>query len=258
MELKDKEKGWVAKFRGVHIMEITTIIGCKNMCSYCPQDVIIKAYKGYKGIRLLSFENFKKILENIPKDVELYFAGHSEPFLNKESSLMLKYAIESGYNVVMYTTLVGFTDNDLEILASINGQFGGIAFHRFDGVGYDREDFNRKQNLVRTKVLGIDPIPMDDDTSGRVVGALSRAGNVWEETARSGKLFCSSAPKFDNNSMMPNGDVYLCCMDYGLKHKLGNLMETHYDQLDRSVVNELASKEESDILCRKCVVARYH
>ena len=29
-------------------LEITSIIGCSNMCSYCPQTTLIKAYKDKK------------------------------------------------------------------------------------------------------------------------------------------------------------------------------------------------------------------
>ena len=31
-------------------IEITTIIGCKNMCIYCPQDKLLKSYKDSKKI----------------------------------------------------------------------------------------------------------------------------------------------------------------------------------------------------------------
>lgn len=242
------------KFKGSHTMEVTTIVGCRNMCSYCPQDKVINAYSGN---RLMSFEDFKKILSNIPKDVEIYFAGLSESFMNPESSLMMKHAVEEGYVVVVYTTLVGLTQNDIYILSTINGAFAGFAFHRFDGKGYNKEEFNTKQNVIRTQVLGIDPISMDDDQEGRVTRPVSRAGNKWDETVRCGRLRCSSTPNFDNNSLMPNGDVYLCCMDYSLQHKIGNLLQTHYNQLDRSNVFNLADQINSDIICRKCVVARY-
>jgi radical SAM protein with 4Fe4S-binding SPASM domain len=251
------DKSLIGKFRGYHNMEITTTIGCKNMCSYCA-NAQIKMINAYKGNRVMSFDVFKKILSNIPKDVELYFAGHSEPFLNPESSLMMRYAIEHDYTVVVYSTLEGFSENDLHVLKNIqSGGFHGFAFHRFDGRGYNRDVFNWKQNIIRKEILGIEPIPYDDDVSGRVTHPVSRAGTVWDESNKLGKLYCSSTKAYDNNSLMPNGDVYLCCMDYGLKHRLGNLLEKHYNELDRSKIFELASQQDSDIICRKCVVARY-
>jgi hypothetical protein len=42
---------------------------------------------------------------------------------------------------------------------------------------------------------------------------------------------CSYTDFYDHNVLLPNGDVYLCCMDYSLKHKLGNLLTTDYYDL---------------------------
>ena len=39
-------------------MEITTRIGCKNNCAYCPQAKLIKAYQKRGGDLIMSLENF--------------------------------------------------------------------------------------------------------------------------------------------------------------------------------------------------------
>jgi hypothetical protein len=44
-------------------------------------------------------------------------------------------------------------------------------------------------------------------------------------------LTCASTPFYDHNVVLPNGDVVLCCMDYGLSHVLGNLLESDYYEL---------------------------
>lgn len=75
---------------------------------------------------------------------------------------------------------------------------------------------------------------------------ISRAGNLFETKRKEGNLKCSVS-NYDNNVMMPNGDVYLCCMDYSLKHKLGNLLTTHFNRLDRNPPFEL---------CRYCELSR--
>jgi len=77
-----------------------------------------------------------------------------------------------------------------------------------------------------------------------VKNPISRAGNLFETKRKDGDLKCS-ASNYDNNVMMPNGDVYLCCMDYSLKHKLGNLLITHFDKLDRKPPFELCRYCES-------------
>lgn len=46
-------------------VEITTKIGCKNMCSYCPQTTFLKAYT--HKTKMMSLEDFKSFLNNIDK-----------------------------------------------------------------------------------------------------------------------------------------------------------------------------------------------
>jgi len=62
--------------------------------------------------------------------------------------------------------------------------------------------------------------------------------------------------RFDSQVLLPNGDVVICCMDYGNKHVIGNLMTSSYESLFQSEeYNRLLRgfKEESiDTLCRTC------
>ena len=47
-------------------------------------------------------------------------------------------------------------------------------------------------------------------------------------------LTCKSTPFYDRNVLMPNGDVVLCCMDYNLKHVIGNLLKQKYEDIFES------------------------
>ena len=63
----------------------------------------------------------------------------------------------------------------------------------------------------------------------------TRAGNKVLTKAperRRGGIHCSR--KFKQSVLLPNGDVLLCCMDYGMKHVLGNLLKSEYTSLFRS------------------------
>ena len=76
----------------------------------------------------------------------------------------------------------------------------------------------------------------------------SRAGNLLGESIMKPELLnrkdeyksiyhgnqemtCGCLEKLYHNVMLPNGDVSLCCMDYGLEHILGNLFEQSYDEI---------------------------
>ena len=75
-------------------------------------------------------------------------------------------------------------------------------------------------------------------------------------------ITCGKAEFYDQNVLLPNGDVVLCCMDYDTKHIIGNLVEMDYDDLFRS--DEFARIMEenarpcfnNETLCKACVDAR--
>jgi hypothetical protein len=77
-------------------------------------------------------------------------------------------------------------------------------------------------------------------------------------------ISCASTPFYDSNVVMPNGDVHLCCMDYGGKHILGNLIRDSYESLHMSSVmgniikvNKQCEFSEGTI-CRKCEDVSIH
>jgi MoaA/NifB/PqqE/SkfB family radical SAM enzyme len=174
----------------------------------------------YKGNKVLSFDDFKTALSNVPKDVQVHFSAFSEPFINPDAHKMVKYACEQGYEVVVYTTTRGLNVKELE----------GLVFKEF-----------HVHNIGNVQDV---PYRTHFDT---VDNPISRASNLFDTPAKE-NVKCSRNDFYKQNVMLPNGDVVLCCMDYGLKHKLGNLLETNFNGLKR---------EDSYELCQKCEVSKY-
>ena len=55
---------------------------------------------------------------------------------------------------------------------------------------------------------------------------------LWRSAPRHATpVSCSFTPFYDHNVLLPNGDVVICCMDYSVKHKIGNLIEGDYFSL---------------------------
>lgn len=211
-------------------IEITTIIGCYINCTYCPQSNLQKAYKGNKE---MSFNDFEKLLKNVPKTAGIVFAGYSEAFLNKRSSYMMRYAIEQGYTVTLYTTLVGFEFKDLAILNGL--KFKTVSFHL---IVKKRDDFDVKQFAFKQHIKA------DTWSEETITNPWSRASNLFPETGKGRK--CSVAPKFDHNVVLPNGELYLCCMDYSLTEPMGNLFDTNYVDIERKMEYKL---------CQNCILS---
>ena len=73
---------------------------------------------------------------------------------------------------------------------------------------------------------------------------------------------CTRTEDFNQWVLLPDGTVTLCCMDFGLRHPLGNLLNNDYDYIIndvpyRSVVeNAKRAYNGNFLLCRNCVASR--
>ena len=131
-----------------------------------------------------------------------------------------------------------------------------------------------KKGLLSKEILDVFPtnqIPFE-------FKAISRASNLNDTEVmkqapsmtnyeggvgyKSGNIICKS-DSLTSNVLIPNGDIQLCCMDYGLEAKIGNLLEDDYETLhngdgmkyitDRMTDDTL----DGEIICRRCENAGY-
>ena len=254
-------------------LEITTRIGCQVNCRYCPQQKLIKAYTRKSPILEMSMETFSTCLETIPTKVALHFSGMCEPWLNPLCTEMVLYSSQRGYAVMASTTLVGMELNDVARLETIPlTRFNIHLPSAGDGGEHIAVDAHYMQVLerivcsqmnVKLRFLGTS---LHRDVAAFLkhhhiqhVQIHTRAGNQPIPnrpllSERKGEIGCER--KFRQNVLLPNGDVVLCCMDYGLQHILGNLRMDKYDTLFQSPefrrIQQGACDPTSSILCRTC------
>jgi len=258
------------------VLEITTGIGCRNNCVYCPQQKLIEAYKKRSDVFKMTFDVFKRCIDRLPKEIEVEFSGMSEPWLNSDCTRMLKYAHERGHKVNVFTTLVGMSKEDFDEIKEI--PFGCFWLHLPSKEGYEeikvdndylellRYVYNSLRNDKNIKipfhVRGEEAHPEVVKILGEKIKKRkfsTRAKNVLVgklaiPKKKKGIISCSRGLR--HNVLLPNGDVALCCMDYGLRHILGNLLERPYEELFKGrefkAVMEGLKKSRADILCRYC------
>jgi sulfatase maturation enzyme AslB (radical SAM superfamily) len=251
-------------------MEITTRIGCINRCSYCPQEKLIHAYKNVSDILEMDMDTFKTCIDKTPTDVRIHFSGFSEPWLNPRCTEMVVYAHSRGHRIEVFTTLVGMTSNDIEILKKI--PFERFIVHLPDSDGKTNIDVNDHYLSILTSVTECLPdawyiyydnihtalVPLSKTVRTAKWELVSRANNIKNKGQDvkfiPGKIKCIR--DLSQNVLLPNGDVVLCCNDYGMKHVLGNLLESNYDSLFTGEVYQRVSEgladDSMDILCRYC------
>lgn len=253
-------------------LEISTVIGCRMGCDYCPQGIHVANYVKRSRLTTMQFQDFVTILSTVPKEVEIVFAGMAEPWLNASCTNMVLHAFQEGYKVGVYTTGSGMRPSDVEYIKSL--PFSFFALHLPDAHG--RMKLNITDQYLRViselvkmphscMVIG-ELHPEVETVTGPVQdgsdGLYSRAGLIKTLAIprKSGVLHCSACgPKIDHNVVLPNGDVLLCCMDYAQKHIIGNLLKTEYTDLFHSVeylkVME-GLKKEGEIICRYCEISK--
>jgi pyruvate-formate lyase-activating enzyme len=229
-------------------IEITTRIGCKNMCGYCPQGNLLSAYTHPK--KVMTFDDFSMILSHVnPKTTQIHFSGFSESFLTPGAEDMMIEAYSRGYVVVLYTTLEGFTYEKMTKLEQSGIQFALVDFHEYDGNGFDKLKFDETVEVFKARIKSA------AYKTSRIDNPVSRGSNNWEIPRKLGPIRCISNRVFAN-VVLPNGDLFLCCSDWSLKHRIGNIYENHYDSTEfiknRAQVISLCGKEDSDVLCRTC------
>jgi radical SAM protein with 4Fe4S-binding SPASM domain len=268
------------------VMELTTMIGCPVMCTFCPQDNLRDNYG--KDIKYMQPMDLITVLAKLPKNTRIDFSGMSEPWANPACTTMLETVIYMGFKVAIYTTLYGMTDPEKvrKILESYPDQVEVIMLHLPDSNGNMKgwkpttEWMNAFETMIKIQVpCGIGAMTMDK--SGVVHEFLhpyvkqlagwqghTRADSLDPEQVKGQALSvtprnefaltCRSTPFYDRNVLLPNGDVVLCCMDYNLKHVIGNLLKQTYEEMMQGEklaeiikMNEAAGFDKCSI-CKSC------
>lgn len=268
------------------VMELTTMIGCPLMCTFCPQDNLRESYG--KDAKYMQPIDLMKVLAKLPKNTRIDFSGMSEPWANPNCTTMLEMVLYMGFKVAIYTTLYGMTNPEQvkKVLESHPGQVEVFMIHLPDAnknmKGWKMSDeWMHALNTMMTLQIpcGIGAMTMDktgfvapelQHIIGRLPGWQGHtradsldpeqvAGQALSVTPRNEfPLTCRSTPFYDRNVLLPNGDVVLCCMDYNLKHVIGNLLKQSYAEIfageklaEIIKINEAAGFDKCSI-CKSC------
>lgn len=269
-------------------LEITPKIGCCVSCKYCPQNLLLNEYFRENKVRKsqLDFKEYKYILDKLPRNTLIEWAGFVEPFLNEAAADMMLYTQEMGFEQTLFTTLVGMKEEDFEKIRNI--PFKIVCLHTPDKYGYAKisltPDYLKMfEKVVQAKnALGdsfvttanCQSIPHPAIlplTTGKlkIYTELSdRAGILDSEESqeiahfnKTGPIWCDRAEALNHNVLLPDGTVVLCCNDFGLRHVLGNLLTDNYEEIMKSKVMRkvkcaLRTDNHIPVICRKCIYAK--
>ena len=256
-------------------LEITTVIGCKVGCKYCPQNILVKNYKSRSSLKILKLEDFKCCIDKLDSSIDINFTGYSEPWLNPECTDMILYAFQKGHKLGVSTTLEGMTIEDINKIKLIPFDFFWVHLpsnEPFMNLKVNDEYLEKIKVLAQTSIKAnyhfhgsaVHPKLLQLEENIKEIVLFDRAMNVKDNNNdlpenmqksffKKGKIACD---RIHQNVLLPNGDITLCCMDYGNKHVLGNLINDSVKEIEKSEESKLIKdgllKESHDILCRTC------
>ncbi len=260
-------------------VQITTTIGCSNKCVFCPQDKIIPSYIKHSGRRNIRMdpEVFKVILSKLPKSMSIVFCGLSEPFQNPHCTDMILYAHRQGYQVEIYTTLIGLSLQHIQqILKEVpfNGDVCRFRIHL-------ASEGNIEQIPVGDTYLAVLDYIIQSGANiklhyhgttlnkriAKLLRAHDRSGEYWQPDNRArnlllpwvitpkrkkGMIYC----KCWGRVILPDGTVLLCPNDWAMKYKLGNILYDSYESIFQHKTLDYIARsftdESIDSPCRYC------
>lgn len=258
-------------------LEITTVIGCTVACKYCPQGILVKVYRSREtGKTVMTLKHFIQMIDKVPNDVSIHFTGFGEPFLNEDCVKMIKYAFKKGHRLVVSTTLMGLKYNQFERLNEISFDLFAIHLPSKDNlenivindeyikilkyVAENPEKYklhyhgNELPDELQKLGLSLKFLPVHNRAGNTKLSKIKIEERETHFYPKYGKISCH---RIYQNVVLPNGDVVLCCNDYGNKHILGNLLVQSYESIlsnrELEFIKKGLNNDKLDILCRKCL-----
>ena len=229
-------------------LEVTTKIGCPVNCiKYCPQDLIVKEHKSEN----MTVENFKKYIMTVPTGLPINFSGVCEPFANPNTLDMIEHAAHN-HPIRIFTTLVGLKPDQAQRLVKTPIQI--MQIHLPDAQ-------NNAKILITNEYLQTLKIVLEgiNNLTFMNMGGLFVSNNNEnmhrcpdKVQRRTGKVICGLHDK-PGYGVLPNGDVYFCCMSRGLTDKVGSLKDNTYQELvlrHKQIANTLQNDPNST--CHIC------
>jgi hypothetical protein len=267
-------------------IEVTTKIGCSNVCEYCPQSTLIKRYKERIGNKdtMMKLDTFQRCIKTLPKDIGLNFTGYVEPFLNPEAAEMIIHGFERGHSILLNTTLMGLKIQDWKKIRrvkfrNVHIHLPSCSYEEMIGVKTPIETFDyngKKVKKLSQEYFDLLNYVIENPTRGMLFhchGDLhpeleylkrivridvrdinSRAMNLLLE--KKDKVpdeinIRGNCPRVYQNVLLPDGSLSLCCQDYGLDEIMGNLLENTWEEYENSEKVKEVRLNGSD-LCDYC------
>jgi hypothetical protein len=176
----------------------------------------------------MTLDQFKNFMKTVPANLPIFFSGLCEPFLNPQTTDMIVWAHEQGHTISIFSTLTGLTPSNAAHIISI--PIDKFVLHLPDAYGNanipDTDDYRETLSIILRNIKHREDMNMGWNFISNKCEDMAR-GKATRKTRRRLCNFLES-PAYQ---LLPNGNVYFCCMVRGLTEKVGSLYENTYTEL---------------------------
>jgi len=240
----------------------------------------------------MTLESFAQYTQTIPAQVQFNFTGYVEPFLNPNSLDIVELAYRKGHSLMVNTTLEGLKTSDisrlrkLEFIRGFNIHLPSGTFEEMIGVKKPKSLYSPNSNDVALALsdsyidlldhLVEHPLPHQTyhchgslhpqlvehlrHVEVSVRGINTRAANLLLEKTSPvppERNIRGKCVRVEQNVLLPNGKISLCCQDYGLDEILGDLSVQTWKQYRESEKFKSALSMGCD-MCDYCEMGETH
>ena len=207
--------------------------------------------KKYRGERILTLGKFIDILDKLPNRIPINFSGVCEPFSNPYTTDMILYAHKKGHLIIVFSTLVGLKSSDAIRLSVI--PFEEFVLHMPDASGNSNipltQDYFSTLGIILYNIKNLSFMSMREPFVSNNAEKIAREEKC---TIYNERVICFRH-EIPNLNMMPNGNVYFCCICRGVNEKVGSIYENTYKDLVEKMKNQsIRMQNDKTSICHKC------
>ena len=167
---------------------------------------------------------------------------------------MVLYAYKKGHRIQIFSTLVGLSPNDAMRLVTIPIDY--FQLHLPDACGKAKipitTTYKETLRIILSGVKNISFMNMGGEFRSSKVEEIGRD----KIRKRTGRVGCPGLFRPDF-SMLPNGDVYVCCVTRGLGGMVGSLAIDTYQEIMKDFYwQSLSLQKDTNSFCHYCMFAQ--
>lgn len=258
-EIKAKQQNLLQR---KHIFDIEISSRCNKICSVCPRHTFTRKQT------IMSTQIFNTLLQWLPAECHVMFAGFGEPLLNNEIFAYIRKikSIKPQISISVYTNGKQLNNNTIKKLLDSGLDWIQLSISDEEGFVIAQRTLEFLSSTNQSDILRINVLYRDDDDFCHLQEKVSRffpntkilfhfkkihnrGGALYDYDYREELKTCGTF--FMDTFIDAEGNIQICSNDINGINKIANIQEMSFAELIEMKKKFLGNTQISP-LCKKC------